>query len=43
MVVVHRNEKVRVMQLIKTLDPEAFMTIEKTEGVFGKNFEKFKN
>lgn len=43
MVVVHRNEKVKVMQLIKTLDPEAFMTIEKTEGVFGKNFEKFKN
>lgn len=43
MVVVHRNEKVKVMQLIKTLDLEAFMTIEKTEGVFGKNFEKFKN
>lgn len=42
MVVVHRREKVQIMQQIKQLDPEAFMTVEKTEGVFGKNFDSLK-
>lgn len=42
MVVVHRSEKARIMQFIKAIDPEAFMTVEKTESVFGKNFDTFK-
>ncbi|MBQ9255261.1 MAG: YitT family protein [Bacteroidales bacterium] len=43
MVVVHRNEKVKLLHIIKTIDPEAFMTVEKTEGVFGQNFETLKH
>ncbi len=42
MVVVHRREKVQILQQIKYIDPEAFMTVEKTEGVFGKNFDSLK-
>ncbi|MGP1515259.1 MAG: YitT family protein [Bacteroidales bacterium] len=42
LVVVHRTEKVQIMQFVKTIDPEAFMTVEKTEGVFGKNFDAIK-
>lgn len=42
MVVVHRRDKVQLMQFIKSLDPEAFMTVEKTESVFGLNFDKIK-
>ncbi|MBR1769501.1 MAG: YitT family protein [Bacteroidales bacterium] len=42
MVVVHRNEKIELMRQIKRLDPDAFMTVEKTEGVFGKNFDTLK-
>ncbi len=42
MVVVHKSEKVQIMHYIKTIDPEAFMTVEKTEGVFGKNFDALK-
>lgn len=42
MVVVHKSEKVRIMHYIKSLDPEAFMTVEKTESVFGKNFDQIK-
>lgn len=43
MVVVHRREKVALMQTIKRMDPEAFMTVEKTDSVFGKNFEILKH
>ncbi|MCF0210252.1 MAG: YitT family protein [Bacteroidales bacterium] len=43
MVVCHRNEKVKLLRLIKNIDPQAFMTVEKTEGVFGQNFETFKH
>ncbi len=42
MVVVHRRDKVQLMHFIKSLDPEAFMTVEKTESVFGQNFDKIK-
>ena len=42
MVVVHRTEKVQLMHFVKAVDPEAFMTVEKTEGVFGKNFDTIK-
>ena len=42
MVVVHRQEKVQLMHFVKSIDPEAFMTVEKTEGVFGKNFDAIK-
>lgn len=42
MVVVHRQEKVKLMHFVKRIDPEAFMTVEKTEGVFGKNFDAIK-
>lgn len=42
MVVVHRRDKVQLMHFIKSIDPEAFMTVEKTESVFGQNFDKIK-
>jgi len=42
MVVVHRTEKVQLMHFVKTIDPDAFMTVEKTESVFGKNFDVIK-
>ncbi|HQB74553.1 MAG TPA: DUF2179 domain-containing protein, partial [Bacteroidales bacterium] len=38
----HRNDKARIMRMIKNIDPNAFVTISKTTGVFGKNFDKIK-
>ena len=42
MVVVHRTDKIKLMHFVKSVDSEAFMTVEKTEGVFGKNFDAIK-
>ena len=42
LIIAHRNDKARIMRMIKNIDPNAFVTISKTTGVFGKNFDKIK-
>ncbi|MDY5969453.1 MAG: YitT family protein [Bacteroidales bacterium] len=42
MVLVHRTDRAQVLQLIHRIDPDAFISINKAEGVYGKNFEKLK-
>jgi uncharacterized membrane-anchored protein YitT (DUF2179 family) len=38
----HRNDKARIIRIIKNIDPNAFISISKTSSVFGKNFDKIK-
>jgi len=38
----HRNDKARIIRIIKDVDPNAFISISKTSSVFGKNFDKIK-
>mgnify|MGYP002852752191 FL=1 len=42
LMMVHRTDKPRVMQIIQRLDQNAFISVSKTQGVYGKNFEKLK-
>ena len=42
MVLAHRTDRAQVLQLIHRIDPDAFISINKAEGVYGKNFEKLK-
>ena len=39
---VHRTDKPRVMQIIHRIDSNAFISVSKAQGVYGKNFEKLK-
>jgi len=41
-VILHRTEKYSVMQIIKQEDPNAFISVSKVQGVFGKNFDELK-
>ncbi|MDR0365040.1 MAG: YitT family protein [Bacteroidales bacterium] len=41
-VILHRTEKFRAMQIIKEEDPDAFISVSKVQGVFGKNFDELK-
>ena len=41
-VMVHRTDKQFVMQIVNRIDPQAFVSITKVQGVYGKNFEKMK-
>lgn len=41
-VILHRTEKFRTMQIIKEEDPDAFISVSKVQAVFGKNFEELK-
>ena len=41
-VMVHKTDKPHVMQLIHRIDPNAFISVSKTQGVYGRNFEKLK-
>lgn len=38
----HKTDKSHVMQIIHRLDDNAFVTVTKAQGVYGKNFEKLK-
>jgi uncharacterized membrane-anchored protein YitT (DUF2179 family) len=38
----HRNDKARIIRIIRDIDPNAFISISKTSSVFGKNFDKIK-
>ncbi len=41
-IMVHRTDKPHVMQIIDRIDDSAFISVSKTQGVYGKNFEKLK-
>lgn len=41
-VISRKAEKVEIMRVIKEIDPTAFISIGKTQGVFGKNFDDIK-
>ena len=41
-VMVHKTDKPHVMQIIHRIDDNAFISVSKTQGVYGKNFEKLK-
>lgn len=42
LMMVHRTDKSRVMQIIHRIDENAFVSVSKAQGVYGKNFEKLK-
>ena len=42
LMMVHRTDKPRVMQIIHRIDQNAFISVNKAQGVYGKNFEKLK-
>lgn len=42
LMMVHRTDKSHVMQIIHRLDENAFISVSKAQGVYGKNFEKLK-
>lgn len=42
LMMVHRTDKPHVMQIIHRIDQNAFISVSKAEGVYGKNFEKLK-
>ncbi len=41
-VMVHKTDKPHVMQIIHRIDGNAFISVSKAQGVYGKNFEKLK-
>ena len=42
LMMVHRTDKQHVLQIIHRLDENAFVSVSKAQGVYGKNFEKLK-
>lgn len=38
----HKTDKPHVMQIVHRIDDNAFVTVTKAQGVYGKNFEKLK-
>lgn len=40
--IVHKREQVHVLRLIRDLDPDAFVTLHRVEGAFGKGFNIIK-
>ena len=42
LMMVHRTDKPRVMQIIHRIDQNAFISVSKAQGVYGRNFEKLK-
>ncbi len=42
LVIAHRQDKAKIIKLIKDIDKTAFISIGKTSGVFGKNFDKLR-
>lgn len=41
-IMVHKTDKPHVMQIIHRIDQTAFISVSKTQGVYGRNFEKLK-
>ena len=42
LMLVHRTDKPHVMQIIHRIDQDAFVSVSKAQGVYGRNFEKLK-
>ena len=42
LMLVHKTDKPHVMQIIHRIDADAFLSVSKTQGVYGRNFEKLK-
>lgn len=42
LVIAHREDKQRIIKIIKDTDDSAFLSIAKTSGVFGKNFDRLR-
>ena len=42
LMMVHRSDKTNVMRIVHRIDKEAFVSVSKAQGVYGKNFEKMK-
>ncbi len=42
LVIAHRQDKGKIIKLIKEIDNTAFISIAKTSGVFGKNFDQLR-
>lgn len=42
LMMVHRTDKPHVMRIIHRIDQDAFISVSKAQGVYGKNFEKLK-
>ncbi|KWW30936.1 MAG: hypothetical protein AUK63_619 [bacterium P3] len=42
LMMVHRTDKPHVMRIIHRIDTDAFISVSKVQGVYGKNFEKLK-
>ena len=43
LVIAQKKDKVKIMRLVKAIDPNAFISVAKTQGVYGKNFDTIKN
>ena len=41
-IMVHKTDKPHVMQIIHRIDADAFISVSKAQGVYGRNFEKLK-
>lgn len=41
-IMIHKTDKPHVMQIIHRIDSNAFISVSKTQGVYGRNFEKLK-
>lgn len=41
-VLVHKTDKPHVMQIVHRIDQDAFISVSKAQGVYGRNFEKLK-
>lgn len=41
-IMAHKTDKAHVMQIIHRIDPNAFMSVSKVQGVYGTNFDKLK-
>ncbi|MBQ2303838.1 MAG: YitT family protein [Bacteroidales bacterium] len=43
LVIAQKKDRVEIMRLVKTIDPNAFISVAKTQGVYGKNFDTIKH
>lgn len=43
LVIARKQDKVEIMRIIKLLDPAAFISVDKVQGVFGENFDTLRN
>lgn len=43
LVIAQKKDRVEIMRLVKAIDPNAFISIAKTQGVYGKNFDTIKH